>query len=61
MHVCVHVNTCDHGALGTGGMETAAHAATGVAGHTAAGGREGTGQGGMYAVGTSGHGHVTRC
>lgn len=45
MHVCAHVNTCDHGALGTGGMETAAHAATGVAGHTAAGGREGTGQG----------------
>lgn len=31
MHVCAHVNKCDHGALGTGGMETAAHAATGMA------------------------------
>lgn len=38
MHVCAHVNMCDHGAPGTGGMETAAHAATGMAEHTAAGG-----------------------
>lgn len=42
MHVCAHVNTCDHGALGTGGMETAAHAATGMVEHTAAGSGERT-------------------
>lgn len=32
-----HVSTCDHGALGTGGMETAAHAATGMEEHIVAG------------------------
>lgn len=30
MHVCAHVNMCDHGALSTGGMEMAAHAAAGT-------------------------------
>lgn len=42
MHVCAHVNMCGHGALGTGGMETAAHAATGMEEHTVA--RVGGGQ-----------------
>lgn len=41
-HSCAHVNMCDHGALGTGGMETAAHAATGMVEHTVAGGGERT-------------------
>lgn len=61
MHVYAHVNTCDHGALGTGGMERAVHAATGMAGHTVAGG--GRGQGGkcVCAVSMCEHVHVTRC
>lgn len=49
--LCAHVNTCDHGALGTGGMGTAAHAATRMVEHTAAGGQERT-EGSVCAVST---------
>lgn len=60
MHVCAHVNTCDHGALGTGGMETAAHAATGMVEHTAA--EVGRGQrGSVCAVSMCEHVHGTQC
>lgn len=39
MHVYAR-DTCDHGALGAGGMKTAAHAVAGMVEHTAAGGRK---------------------
>lgn len=57
--LCAHVNTCDHGALGTGGMGTAAHAATGMVEHTAAGGQERT-EGSACAVSTCVRGGGTR-